>query len=128
MWSRVPLSSDCVYSEQAQPMNGQNALAKESAAYLHANLHFVGKERIKYFNNQQPSNPLSLENNVTWRFRSLIPVSGVWVLLLDLPINCATLRNAFTISRFPFFLSRTGIGIVPPPPIGSCGELDGIGL
>ena len=102
MWSHVPLSSDYVDCEQAQPVNGQNAPAKEFAAYLHANLHFVGKEIIKYFHNQQASSSLSLENNVTWRFRTLILVSGVRVPILDWPISCVTLGNLFTISRFPF--------------------------
>lgn len=65
MWLHVPVGSAHVYSEQTQSLNGQNALAKEFAAYLHANLHFVGKEVIKYFHNQHASSSLSLENTVT---------------------------------------------------------------
>ena len=82
--------------------DGQSAHAKEFVTYLHANCHFVGRERIKYFRNQQASSCLSGENNVTWRCRTLILVSGVWVPIPDHPVSCVTLGTVLTISRFPF--------------------------
>lgn len=40
------VSSGDSLTEQAQPMMGKSARAKEFATYLHANRHFVEKESI----------------------------------------------------------------------------------
>ena len=108
------VSSGDSLTEQAQPMMGKSARAKECATYLHANCHFVERERINIF--------LISRLQAVWVEKTMSHGgSGHWFWCQGSEFLSQIVQLAVPLWEmylpflgFRFFISRMGTGIVLP--------------